>query len=84
MPAVTGLIPYGKLVIARNMDDLRVELEFRGVAPADVPDAITKRKELLKAFETQRLIAAGVSAAVAEAKKEFMMQSAAPFKLTAD
>jgi len=83
-PAVTGLIPYGKLVKSRNMEDLKTELLHRGVAADKVPKSITDRKNMLKELELKRLKDAGidVTAAKAQADKHFQKQSAAPFKLT--
>jgi len=81
--AVTGLIPYGKLVIKRNMEDLKTELECRGVAPEDVPSKISKRIEALKEIETQRLMdSENMSRLDASKHKAFRIQSSAPFKLT--
>jgi len=80
--AVTGLIPYGKLVIKRNMDDLKVELEHRGVEPEDAPSKISKRIEALKELETQRLMdAENMSRMDASKHKAFCIQSGAAFKL---
>jgi len=83
--AVTGLIPHGKLVKARNMDDLRIELLSRDVPEDVVPDSITERKEMLKQLEVERLMSdCGVPEADALAHKEFKKMSNAPFKLTDD
>jgi len=82
-PAVTGLIPYGKLVKKRNMEDLQDELLHRGVEPEDVPKSITDRKKMLQDLEMQRLLEAGMEqqAATEQSKKHFLKQSDAPFKL---
>lgn len=85
--AVTCLIPYGKLVKARNMDDLRIELLTRGVlVPADlVPDSVTERKQMLKQLEAERLMMeCGVPEADALAHAEFKKMLDAPFKLSDD
>jgi len=81
--AVTGLIPYGKLVKARNMSDLEEELLFRGV-PVDVlPDKISDRKDMLKQLESERLMMEiGMPEADAVDHKAFKKLSNAPFKLT--
>jgi len=85
-PAVTGLIPYGKLTKKRNLDDHKVELMFRGMPEDQAPKNITERKNALKKLKTKRLIDNGVDKAVAEeqAKQHFMKQSTAPFKTTDD
>jgi len=80
------LIPYGKLTKARNLDDYKVELMFRGMPEDQVPKNITERKNALKQLEAKRLIDNGVDKALAEeqAKQHFMKQSTAPFKMTDD
>jgi len=87
-PAVTGLIPYGKLVqkAAGHMDGLRIELCHRGIGAADVPKKITARKDKLKQLEVQRLIDAGVPQQEAEAlgKKHFKVLSTYQFKFGDD
>ena len=80
-PAVTGMIPYGK-VFNRNMNDLKTELLHRGVAENDIPETVTARKDILRCLEIDRLIAEGVDQTVAAARKEFKRQSTAAFKLT--
>jgi len=86
MPAITGLMPFGKLVKARNHDDLKVELLFREMPEADVPESITDRKAKLKQHEFNRLVSVGMEgkAAAEQAKKCFMKLSDAPFKLNDD
>jgi len=59
-PAVTGLIPYGKLVKARNYLDLKEDMVFRGMSLEEVPEKITDQKEWLKVLETERLVEQGV------------------------
>ena len=82
-PAVTGKVPYGKLVRARNMEDLAVELLHRGVD--DIPASITKRKDLLKKLEAERLVReCDMHPRDAAVHKEFKKLSDAPFKLTDD
>jgi len=82
-PAVTGKIPYGKLVRKRNMNDLAMELAFRGVD--QIPESITKRKDLLRKLEAERLISeCGVETRDAATHKEFKKLSDAPFKLHDD
>ena len=81
--AVTGLIPCGKLVKARNMLDLEEELLFRGVPMDAVPVGVTDRKDMLKQLEVERLMMdCGVSETDAVAHKEFKKLSNAPFKLS--
>jgi len=41
MPETSGLVPCGKLVQSRNMNDLRIELLFRGVKEGDMPLLVT-------------------------------------------
>ena len=79
--AVTGLIPYGKLVKAKHMEDLKVELIFRGVPEEEVPVSITERKELLKTLEGERMVMEGMNHDDAFALKTFKKQSRAPFNL---
>jgi len=81
-PAVTGLIPYGKLVKARNFLDLEEELLFRGVPLEEIPEKTTDRKEWLKVLETERLVEQGVREEDAADLKHFKKQSGAAFKLT--
>jgi len=78
------LIPYGKLVKARNFDDYKVELTCHGVPEAQVPKSITDRKTMLKQLELKRLTDAGVNETTAktQADKCFQKQSGAPFKLS--
>jgi len=85
-PAITGLIPYGKLVKSRNHEDLKIELLFRKVQETEIPESITDRKTKLKQLELDRLVSAGMEAraAAAQAKKYFQKQSEAPFKLNDD
>jgi len=85
-PAITGLIPYGKLVKARNMEDLRIEFLFRGVPEEEIPKKISDQKAKLKQLEFNRLLSFGMEgkAASEQAKKYFMKLSTAPFKLNAD
>jgi len=81
--AVSGLIPYGKLVKARNMVDLEIELIHRGVPEDVISDKISERKEMLKLLEMERLMMdCGMSEADALTHKEFKKQSNAPFKMT--
>jgi len=81
--AATGLIPHGKLVIKCNMEDLKTELECRGVEPEDAPSKMSKRIEALKELETQRLMdSENMSRLDASKHKAFLIQSIAPFKLT--
>ena len=80
---VTGLVPYGKLVQARNMDDLRIELLFRGVEERDIPTQVTARKDKLKVLESERLIEEeNMTAQDATKHKAFKKLSDAPFRLT--
>jgi len=83
MPAVTGLVPCGKLVKSRHMEDLKTELLYRGVKTEDVPKKITNRKQLLQELELNRLIEEGMEKpqAATQAKKHFKVLSTAPFKL---
>ena len=83
MPAVTGLIPFGKLVKKRNLNDLKIELLYRNVPENQIPKSITERKNMLQDQECKRLIGEGVEqvVAMAQSKKHFKKQSAAPFKL---
>ena len=85
-PAVTGLIPHGKLTLKKtgHVDDLQTELAHRGVALADVPKNITGRKDKLKDLEVTRLMEEGVphAQALLLGDKHFEKQSNAPFKLT--
>jgi len=83
MPVVTGLIPYGKLLKARNYKDLKVELMFRGVKEEDVPVSITKHKDLLKTLEGKRMVMEGMHPDDAFKLKTFKKQSRAPFSLLA-
>lgn len=81
--AVTGLIPYGKLVKARNMQDLEVELLFRGVPDDAIPASVSDRKDMLKQLEFERLMSdCGMSEQDAIGHKAFKKQSSAPFRLT--
>ena len=57
--AATGLIPCGKLAMARNVEDCKVELMFRGMKEEDVPVSITERKNELRKLELKRLPDAG-------------------------
>ena len=83
--AVSGLIPCGKLVKARNMEDLKIELLFRDVPEDVVPDSITERKDWLKMLEAERLMMDyGMPESDAIAHKAFKKLSAAPFLLTDD
>jgi len=80
--AATGLVPYGKLVKKRNLEDLRVELEFRGLEPNGVPALTSERVKALKELETQRLIdQENLSRLDANKHKAFRIQSTALFKL---
>jgi len=80
---VTGLVPCGKLVQARNMDDLRIELLHRGVEPQDVPPQVTARKDKLRILESERLIEEeNMTAQDATKHKAFKKLSDAPFRLT--
>ena len=81
--AVTGLIPYGKLVKARNMLDLEEELLFRGVPMDAIPVSVSDRKDMLRQLEIERLMMdCGMSEDDAVSQKAFKKQSNAPFKLT--
>jgi len=80
--AVTGLIPYDKLTNARNMLDLEEELLFRYVPIDEIPAKISKKKDMLKNLEIERLTAEGVREDDASKLKTFKKQSDAPFKLT--
>lgn len=80
--AVSGLIPYGKLVKARNMADLEEELLFRHVPIEEIPKGITERKDMLKEMEDMRLTWEGVNPEDAVALKTFKKLSNAPFKLS--
>jgi len=80
---VSGLVPYGKLVIKRNLEDLLVELLFRGAEDEDIPSNIKGRITLLKEYETRRLLEAeNMSQCDAVKHKAFRKQSGASFKLT--
>ena len=82
MPAVTGKIPYSKIVRARNMKDLEIELLHRGLDV--IPASITKRKDELKKLEAARLVRdCNMERKDAANHKEFLPLSDAPFK-TAD
>jgi len=75
-PTVSGLVPYGKLFLKKHdhMRGLEVELLHRGTLPANMPDKITGRKDLLKQLETQRLITeegVDMKTAAEKAKKHF-------------
>ena len=85
-PAITGLIPCGKLTKVRNMLDLEEELLFRDLPLAEIPASITERKAKLKQIEFNRLVAVGMEAKTAaeQSKKYFMKLSEAPFKLRDD
>jgi len=79
---VTGLVPYGKLVIKRNLEDLLVELRFRGAEEEEIPPNIKGRIELLKKHETKRLMEAeNMSQRDAVKHRAFRKQSGAPFNL---
>jgi len=81
-PEVSGLIPYGKLVQARNFDDLKRELEFRGIEPEDVPDLVSLRVKKLKELESKRLIEHDNMTPLDAAKhKAFKILSTAKFRL---
>ena len=84
--AVSGLVQFGKLVKARNMDDLKTELLHRGVANEAVPKSMTERKKMLQELESRRLVDEGMdeSKASEQAKRFFKKQSSAPFKTTDD
>lgn len=87
MPAVTGMVPCGKLVQSRNMVDLEEELLFRGAPIEDMPKQITFRKTWLMENERSRLMEEeSMDAKQAEDRSErlFKVLSAAPFKLTKD
>jgi len=80
---VKGLVPYGKLVQARNMDDLRIELLFRGISEEDIPAKVSGGKEKLKLLECERLInEENMTAQDAAKHKAFKRLSEAPFELT--
>jgi len=87
-PAITGLIPLGKIFQTKegHMEGLEIELLHRGVSLNDVRQwKITARKDKLKQLETQRLIQEeGVDANAAEnrAKKYFKRLSTAVFQFT--
>jgi len=82
--AVSGLIPYGKLTKARNMEDLKTELLTRGVPESEInPATITERKDKLKELEINRLMEDERMVRTDAVKvKAFKMLSEAPFKLT--
>jgi len=83
--AVSGLVPYGKLVQARNMEDLRIELLFRDIPEDAMPDSVTDRKDMLKLLEAERLMMdVGMPESDTINHKAFKKLSAAPFKLTDD
>ena len=84
--AVSGLIPYGKLVKKRNMDDLKSELMCRGVPEEQIiPASISERKELLKELEIRRLMEDERMIKTDAMKvKAFKILSDAPFKLNDD
>jgi len=79
--AVTGLIPYGRLVQSRHMDDLRIELLSRHVPEEEIPNSVTERKDMLRFFEIERLVADGMREEDAANLKTFKKLSNAPFKL---
>jgi len=87
-PALTGLIPLGKIFQTKDghMDALVEELCHRGVPIADVQKMkITARKDKLKALEATRLVAEeGMTeaAAVERAKKYFKVLSSAAFQFS--
>jgi len=81
-PAVTGLIPYGKLKKARNMLDLEEELLFRHVPIEEIPALFTHRKDMLQNLEIERLTEEGCREEDAAALKTFKKQSEAEFKVT--
>jgi len=85
-PAVAGLVPHSRLKKARNLDDLKVELPFRGMKDEEIPKSTSDRKSSLKQLEFKRLLAAGVEgeAAAEQAKQCFWKESTAPFKLNDD
>ena len=65
------------------MQDLEVELLFRGVPGDAVPASVTERKEMLKQLEVERLVLeCGASEQTAVSHKAFKKQSSAPFRLT--
>jgi len=81
--AVSGLAPHGKLVKARNMDDLRIELLHRNVPEEVISDKMSERKEMSKMLEMERLVMeCGVPESDALAYKAFKKLSNAPFKLS--
>jgi len=54
--AVTGHILHGKIVQAKHMGDIGIELMERGVPIEELPDSITTRKQWLQELEIARLI----------------------------
>jgi len=86
MPAITGLIPFGKLFAAKDghVNDLKTELLFRDVPEEETPASITERKEILKLLELERLQwdeDMDEPKAKAQANKCFKRLSNAPFKV---
>jgi len=86
-PAVTGLIPYGKIFQKRDghMEGLEAELVHRGMPIADVQTwKITARKDKLKQLEIQRLMEEGVPQKDAQSlgNKHFKVLSEFKFDLT--
>jgi len=86
-PAVTGKIPFGKVVQGKHMEDLLTELTHRGVPLQEIPKKITERKALLKTLEATRLMedeSMKEEAASATASKHFKIMSTASFSMAAD
>jgi len=88
-PAVSGLIPFGKINTkgAGHMEGSQTELCHWGVAVADVQKLrTTARKDMLKELEVKRLMDAGVPQQEAETlgKKHFKALSGFQFKLSDD
>jgi len=83
MPVVKGLIPCSKLIKRQNLDDLKVDLLFRGVKEDVIPKSITDRKNELRKLELMWLRVVGVEEAAAkkQADSHFQMQSFALFEL---
>ena len=87
-PAMTGLIPFGKIfqTKAGHMAGLEVELLHRGELLEDVRKwKISARKDKLRQLETKRLVeeeAVDAKAAEERAKKYFKRLSTAVFQFT--
>ena len=89
-PAVTGLIPLGKIFQTKegHMQGLQVELCHRGVPIVEVQRMkITERKNKLKELETNRLVEEETmtpQAAAERAKKYFKRLSTAEFQFVGE